>query len=536
MDVHGNDKAFAGCEKEDVVVFIPEEDGLKQRNQINDSAKDAGSGSFSVESESPGRFRQSPPLKEYKNSDSGLSKLDNLKSKVSVATTPGTPFPETPKIATSPKRPPKYPVTETLTRRSLSRSTISKFKSRFVEPTYQTALKRVEEHVPPKGSNSPFLSSPHFPPTATPNENIKSTTANPRPRAVAAEEEEEEDEIYRSEDIPVREKCRRTLKFWNVVGCAAFVSTITLLVVSSNVHPLQHSVIWGLVIWKWCMLVIVIFCGRLVTDWFIGLLVFLIELNFALKKKVFYFVHGLKRSVKICIWAGLVLLTWFLLFDHGVKRPKTTGKILNYVSRTLGTFLVGSVVWLLKTLLLKILASSFHATRYFDRIQESIYHQYLLFTLSGPRVMEMAEQVGRTKSAHLSFRTTVTDNGKGGEEQGVINVGKLHKTKQEKVSAFTMRRLIDTITSSGLSTISNSIEEIASDFGGEHQEITSELEAKAAAHMIFKNVAKPDSKYIEIDDLMRFLSKEEVVDVLQQFEGAAETGRIKKKALKNWTV
>lgn len=35
---------------------------------------------------------------------------------------------------------------------------------------------------------------------------------------------------------------------------------------------------------------------------------------------------------------------------------------------------------------------------------------------------------------------------------------------------------------------------------------------------------------------MRFLSKEEVESVLPMFEGAAETRKIKKSALKNWVV
>lgn len=39
-----------------------------------------------------------------------------------------------------------------------------------------------------------------------------------------------------------------------------------------------------------------------------------------------------------------------------------------------------------------------------------------------------------------------------------------------------------------------------------------------------------------MEDLLRFLSKGEVEIVLPLFEGAAETGKIKKSALKNWVV
>jgi hypothetical protein len=37
-------------------------------------------------------------------------------------------------------------------------------------------------------------------------------------------------------------------------------------------------------------------------------------------------------------------------------------------------------------------------------------------------------------------------------------------------------------------------------------------------------------------DLLRFFSKEEVDLAIPMFEGASETGKIKKSALKNWVV
>ena len=43
-------------------------------------------------------------------------------------------------------------------------------------------------------------------------------------------------------------------------------------------------------------------------------------------------------------------------------------------------------------------------------------------------------------------------------------------------------------------------------------------------------------RYIDEDDLFRFMSKEEVDNMLPLFEGAVETGKIKRKTLKNWLV
>ena len=43
------------------------------------------------------------------------------------------------------------------------------------------------------------------------------------------------------------------------------------------------------------------------------------------------------------------------------------------------------MLWLLKVLLVKILTDSFHRAGYFDRIQDSMFHQYVLEILSEQR-------------------------------------------------------------------------------------------------------------------------------------------------------
>jgi hypothetical protein len=214
-----------------------------------------------------------------------------------------------------------------------------------------------------------------------------------------------------------------------------------------------------------------------------------------LKKKVLYFVYGLKKSVQAFIWLGLVLLAWGLLFESGVKRSRRTTKILNKITRALAGCLIGAAIWLAKTFSLKLLASSFHVTRFFDRIQESIFHQYVLITLSGPPVMEMAESIASTKTlpGQLSFTNTNKRNEEKKEE--VIDVDKLKKMKHGKISAWTMKGLINVISGSGLSTLSNNLDQSdEEDAEKKDEEITSEWEARAAAYKIFRNVAKPHSK------------------------------------------
>uniref|UniRef100_A0ACD5XSM6 Uncharacterized protein n=1 Tax=Avena sativa TaxID=4498 RepID=A0ACD5XSM6_AVESA len=256
-------------------------------------------------------------------------------------------------------------------------------------------------------------------------------------------------------------------------------------------------------------MVITVFSGHLVSHWLIALIVFVIERNFLLRNK---------------------------LFDRELGRPPNTARILNYVSRFLASVLIACVIWLAKTFIMKSIASTFHRKAFFDRIQESLFHQYVLQALSGPPLMELAENIGREPSARVSLSRGATKEEKGTPK--VIDVTKLRRMNQEKISAWTMKGLITAIRSSKLSTISQSIESFDEfdDAEQKDKEINSEWEAKVAANAIFKNVTRPGYKHIEELDLLRFFNREEAALVLPMFEGASETGKIKKSALKTWVV
>ncbi|KAJ1258491.1 hypothetical protein BS78_10G079900 [Paspalum vaginatum] len=428
---------------------------------------------------------------------------------------------EAPKPSQNPEKPPgsspsRPPLPPALLRR---RSSIAKPKSRFVEPPT------------PAHPDSAHPSPAH--PAATPTHRAVSTPHTP------AEADDDED-LFRAKDgsrAPgSAARCRRRARLG--LELAALVLFLALLVVSLVARPLRGRVLWGLEIWKWCVMVTAVFSGHLLTQWLVTLLVFVVERNFLLRTKVLYFVFGLKKSFQVCLWLALVLVAWSQLFDRDLGRPQKTARILSYVSRFLASVLIGSVIWLVKTFLMKLVASTFHRKTFFDRIQESIFHQYVLQTLSGPPVMELAENVGREGSGlgRVSFGKAKDKEDKGVPE--VIDVVKLRRMSQEKVSAWTMRGLITAIRSSRLSTISNTLESFDDADGMEpkDKEINSEWEAKAAAYAIFKNVARPGYKHIEEVDLLRFFSKEEVDLVIPMFEGASETGKIKKSALKNWVV
>ncbi|XP_058213549.1 mechanosensitive ion channel protein 10-like [Rhododendron vialii] len=474
----------------------------------------------------------------------GSTELQSLKTRVPISEPKSSSSsPERTHFSTPPNRPPKTPEEAVTRRRTLTRSAYSKPKSRFAEPhsSYSDESHLVEESSHLVHSGSPYRNSPHMA-SPTSKTNVRTAPVTPKTPLMASpgeEEEEDDEDVYKTENVRVGDKSGNKMKVMAIIEWIVFVCIMSVLVASLTVEKLQKHTIWSLEIWKWCVLVLVIFCGGLITKWFMNVLVFLIERNFLLKKKVLYFVYGLKKSVRVFIWLCLILLAWGLLISRGVRRPRKTTRILNYITRALASTLIGAGMWMMKTLFVKILASSFHVNRFFDRIQESIFHQFVLQTLSGPPIASMEYEArlsnGRN-SGELTFKNL--KKGKQVDKEEVIDVEKLHKMKQEKISAWTMKGLIQVIQGSGLHTISNALDESVDDGGVEQKdkEITSEWEAKAAAYRIFKNVARHGHKYIEEEDLLRFMKKEDVDNVFPMFEGATETGKIRKSSLRKLVV
>ncbi|KAK2993061.1 hypothetical protein RJ640_020006 [Escallonia rubra] len=307
------------------------------------------------------------------------------------------------------------------------------------------------------------------------------------------------------------------------VELLVFVCISGGLISSLTVDKLKNTEIWGLVIWRWCAFVMVTICGLLVTSWFMDFVVWFVKLTYKSKEKLLYFVNVLKKSVQVFIWLSLVLVTWVLLFNsnHGVERTATAKRILGYITWTTASLLIGAFFWLLKTLLLEILVLSFHVYNFFDRIQESISHQYVLQTLSGPPLCKSAELLGRSKSTlppHLERRKGINE-----KEKDVTGICNLHNMNLEKFSPWTMTMLVDFISNSRLSCDSDRRE----------GEITNSMEAVAAAYHIFRNIAPPGSRFIDNYDLRQFMTGEEADLVFEWLDGAGQ-GRIDRKALTDW--
>ncbi|KAI3776512.1 hypothetical protein L1987_46297 [Smallanthus sonchifolius] len=384
----------------------------------------------------------------------------------------------------------------------------------------------------------------------------------------------DEDDPFLDDDLPDEYKQLRYSK-WTLLQLFSLILIIAALICTLTIPILKHKFLFDLELWKWGVMILVLICGRLVSGWGIRVIVFLIERNFVLRKRVLYFVYGLRKAVQNCVWLTLVLIAWQCIFDQKVERMATHGKdVLPYVTKIWVCLLVGTIVWLLKTLLVKVLASSFHVSTFFDRIQESLFNQYVIEALSGPPLIEIQqereeedrviEEVQKLQKAGATLppdlkanifkksgrfigtpRTNTPMTGKSGKfseattpkkvDEG-ITIDHLHRLNQKNISAWNMKRLMNIVRTGVLSTLDEQLEGTTRDEDESAVQITNEKQAKVAAKKIFGNVAKQGSKRIYLEDLMRFLREDEALKAIRLFDGESETKGISKGALKNWVV
>lgn len=328
-------------------------------------------------------------------------------------------------------------------------------------------------------------------------ETLTETTPTDSDDSTSTTDEEEEEEHGREWDEEEgggdggsRRKRKKSKKKKKKIKCriltewVMFLSISSSLVCSLTVPALKSHLLCGLEPWRWCLITLVTFSGRLVSGWIMRVAVFLVERNFMLREKVLYFVYGLRRSIQNCVWLGLVLLAWTFIFNADLhRRSRLLGKLFQF----LVAVLIAATFWLVKIILVKVLASSFHVATYFDRMKESVFHHYVLDTLSGPPMDEAAAAAedgrgaGMRESRALSRRFGTRK----------IDMEKLRKlSMQRTASAWSVKRLVNYVRFFGLSTFSKTVDQL----GATGAEISSEWEARSCAKKMFKNVAKPGAK------------------------------------------
>jgi len=331
---------------------------------------------------------------------------------------------------------------------------------------------------------------------------------------------DEEEDPFADEDIPDDFK-RGKLDALTVLQWLGLFLVLAALVCSVTIRILSEKKVLGLHLWKWELLVFVLICGRLVSGWVIRIAVFGVEHNFLLRKRVLYFVYGVRSAVQNALWLGLVLASWHFMFDKNVQQ-ETNSPVLPYVTKILFCFLVATLIRLVKTLLLKVLALSFHVSTYFDRIQEALSNQYVIETLSGPPLVDenhVLQEVHELQRAGATIPKELRDalptknvsgqrniqlsgvmpKGEGSKqlskEKGEgISIDMLHKLNQKNVSAWNMKRLMRIVRFGTLTTMDEQIQQATGEGDESATQIRSEYEAKIAAKKIFNNVATPGSK------------------------------------------
>ncbi|GLT45010.1 hypothetical protein SLA2020_188760 [Shorea laevis] len=389
-------------------------------------------------------------------------------------------------VGPKPEKPPKTP------RKSQRRSSFSKSKSRMMERDSSSRT----------GSNK---------------------VSTPRGTSKKAGDDDADDD---ADDESTNVETSKILGKWTfsmIVEWVVFICFVGCLIGSLTIRKFENDLIWGLELWKWCVLVLVIFCGRLLTRWAMNVVVFLIRRKYVRNEKVLYFVFGVRKSVRFSVWLCLVLVVWILLVKRGVKRPKETSDILNDITRGLASCLLGAFLWLLKTLFVKTVAAHYQCKRFFDRIKEAIFQQHVVEVLSGS---PSRDNSGTSTSISQMFSELRTK--KKGKREELIKW--LRKMKQEKTSAWTMKEFVDVISTSKLSIVADDDDE------QKDKKITSEDEARKAANRIFKKVCHMSEKFIKKEDLQPYFAEKEVEDVFLLIKGEAEGEEIKKKALKEWLL
>ncbi|PIN10746.1 hypothetical protein CDL12_16659 [Handroanthus impetiginosus] len=177
----------------------------------------------------------------------------------------------------------------------------------------------------------------------------------------------EEDDPFLEEDLPEDYK-KMKFSALSIIQLLCLILIIAALVCSLTINVLRKRTVFELELWKWELMILVLISGSLLSGWGIRIAVFLIERNFLLRKRVLYFVYGLRKAVQNCVWLALVLIAWQCIFDKRVNAfrerralalslndTKTAVNKLHHVLNVLVGILI-IVIWLL---ILKVATTQF---------------------------------------------------------------------------------------------------------------------------------------------------------------------------------
>uniref|UniRef100_A0A2P2MV91 Uncharacterized protein n=2 Tax=Rhizophora mucronata TaxID=61149 RepID=A0A2P2MV91_RHIMU len=124
------------------------------------------------------------------------------------------------------------------------------------------------------------------------------------------EEDYDEEEIYKK--VESKKGRSAKLRVHLLIEWVAALGIFGCFIASLTVKELRKIAMWDLQFWKWCLLLNVIFCGMLVTNWLLHIVVFLNRRNFMQRMKYLPFVHRLQRSLQVKVYRGWKALSFTL--------------------------------------------------------------------------------------------------------------------------------------------------------------------------------------------------------------------------------
>ncbi|KAM0037358.1 putative mechanosensitive ion channel MscS, LSM domain superfamily [Helianthus debilis subsp. tardiflorus] len=295
--------------------------------------------------------------------------------------------------------------------------------------------------------------------------------------------------------------------------CIRIIQIVLLLLLLASIlctlsiSGLKVLEMWDVPVWKWELLVLAIICGRLIADRAVQVIVTLVEANFHLRIGVLYVVYGIRKSIRNVIWLSLVAIATHFMVAHKKEIPPVLKKVMVCL-------LVGALIWLLKTIIVKALAASFHLIAFFRRIRVSLYKQYVMKKLAGDLVTGRNREETCNK---LSSRV----------------LGK------KKVIALKVRRMIEIVQTGDLPCLSTVYEDLPVRADEEEEDEyslrTRHTDIRHLAREIFRSVAQ-QSGYITIEDLKHLLGEEKVSKAEELFAGSMCKVKITEHGFTHWMM
>lgn len=323
--------------------------------------------------------------------------------------------------------------------------------------------------------------------TVRQNENLFIKRLNSRLDAPRWGSSQEDEEWLLDEDVLAGISPKRK-KFLTRFQLVSLVLVMFILVCTLSVAKLKKIKLWDLPLWKWEILISVIISGHLVTGWGMKIVVFSTEQTFVSKSmRVLYFVYGMKKAVQHCIWLGLILIVWHYLVAENMG-IETRSKVLTRVSKALLCLVVGSLFWLVKVFLVKVLASSFYTKTFFDRAKVHLFKQYVIKKLSAPPGQNGEEDTVKVRGkAELKDLPLFLGRFPKSKDQ-VSPKDRRRKLAQKKASALLLKRLIN--LHSGLLHRLSTLDEGLPDSSDDEDEKSLSSKAEKVARKMFKNVVR----------------------------------------------